>query len=277
MTASRSELGESALALAAGHPVLPLEPCGKRPLAGLGLHSATQDRETVVSWWQRWPDANVGLRCDGLLVFDVDGESGEQSLAQLEDRYGPLPSSRVVFTGKGQHRYFGARMPAGNSTQGLGRPAGLDLRGGARGYVAAPPSIHASGRRYEWANEDPIAALPESWLRPLTERQNGFDVPPSQNRFGFPSTETGYGRSALESELEVLLRAQPGERNEALNRSVFRLAQLVAGGQLPADRVERSARQAAVMLGLEPVETAATFRSALVAGRRFPRLPRARA
>jgi hypothetical protein len=27
------------------------------------------------------------------------------------------------------------------------------------------------------------------------------------------------------------------------------------------------------MLGLEPVETAATIRSALAAGRRFPRLP----
>jgi hypothetical protein len=277
MTTSRSDLGESALALAAGHPVLPLEPCGKRPLAGLGLRSATQDRETVASWWRRWPTANVGLRCDGLLVFDVDGENGERSLVRLEERFGPLPPSRIVFTGKGQHRYFRCPMLAGNSTQGLGRPAGIDLRGGTRGYVAAPPSVHASGRRYEWANEDPIAELPENWLRPLTERQNGFDTPPNQNRFGFPSTETGYGRQALESELEVLLRAQPGERNETLNRSVFRLAQLVAGGQLTADRVENSARQAALMLGLEPVETVATIRSALVAGRRFPRLPRARA
>ena len=99
----------------------------------------------------------------------------------------------------------------------------------------------------------------------------------ARNRFGFGSTETGYGRRALEAELEVLLRAQPGERNEALNRSVFRLAQLVAGGQLTASRVESSARQAALMLGLEPVETAATIRSALAAGSRFPRLPRARA
>ncbi len=86
MTASPSELGESALALAAEQPVLPLEPCGKRPLAGLGLRSATQDRETVASWWERWPDANIGLRCDGLLVFDVDGEAGERSLARLEER-----------------------------------------------------------------------------------------------------------------------------------------------------------------------------------------------
>ena len=145
MTTSRSELGESALALAAEQPVLPLEPCGKRPLAGLGLRSATQDRETVASWWLRWPDANIGLRCDGLLVFDVDGKAGERSLARLEERYGPLPASRAVVTGKGEHRYFRCPMPAGNSTQGLGRPAGLDLRGGTRGYVCAPPCVHASG------------------------------------------------------------------------------------------------------------------------------------
>ncbi len=272
MTASRSELREGALALAAAQPILPLEPCGKRPLAGLGLRSATQDRETVASWWRRWPKANIGLRCDGLLVFDVDGKAGEQSLARLEEHYGPLPASRVAVTGKGQHRYFRCPMLAGNSTQGLGRPAGIDLRGGVRGYVCAPPSRHVSGRRYEWANEDPIAELPERWLQPLREIHLALAVSESQKHFGI-GAETGYGRRALESELEILLRAQPGERNVALNRSVFRLAQLVAGGQLAAGRVESSARPAALMLGLEPAETAATIRSALAAGRRFPRLP----
>jgi hypothetical protein len=280
MATFRSELGESAIALAATQPVLPLEPRGKRPLPGLGLRSATQDRETVVSWWRRWPDANIGLRCDGLLVIDVDGASGEQSLTRLEDRYGSLPASRIAHTGKGEHRYFRCPMLAGNSTQGLGRPAGIDLRGGARGYVCAPPSRHASGRRYVWANEDPIADLPESWLQPLVTFRPPVPVRPLGHLdvFTRPTpAETGYGRRALESELEVLLRARPGERNEALNRSVFRLGQLVASGQLSRGRVESSARHAGLMLGLEPAETTATVRSALTAGLRFPRLPRAHA
>jgi hypothetical protein len=275
-----SDLGECAIALAAVQPVLPLEPCGKRPLAGFGLRSATQDAETVASWWRRWPNANIGVRCDGLVVFDVDGEAGARSFARLEELFGPLPASRVASTGKGWHRWHRCPTPAGNSTRGLGNPAGIDVRGGTHGYVCAPPSVHASGRRYEWANEGPIADLPASWLKPLTVRdvsRTASDSVEARILRG-PSTETGYGRAALESELEVLLRAQPGERNEQLNRSVFRLAQLVAAGQLTESRVENAARRAAFMLGLEPGETAATIRSALTAGRRCPRLPsRARA
>ncbi|MCA1675613.1 MAG: bifunctional DNA primase/polymerase [Actinobacteria bacterium] len=40
---------------------------------------------------------------------------------------------------------------------------GIDLRGDGR-YVVAPPSIHASGRRYRW-DRRPIAAVP-AWMCP---------------------------------------------------------------------------------------------------------------
>ena len=251
-------------------PVLPLEPRGKRPLAGLGLRSATRDSETVRSWWSRWPEANIGLRCDGLTVFDVDGEAGKESLAQLEERYGALPDTRTALTGKGEHHWYRCRLPVGNSTQGLGHPAGLDIRGGARGYVCAPPSVHASGRRYEWANEGPIAELPASWLERLTATPY---LPRAASCEG--TTETAYGRAALDSELERLLRVRPGKRNEKLHLAVFRLAQLVAGGQLPRDRVERDCLEVALLLGLGAHESRLTIRSGMSAGLNFPRSPRA--
>src|SRR5262249_19297737 len=93
----------------------------------------------------------------------------------------------------------------------------------------------------------------------------------------FTSRDTAYGLAALHSELERLLGAHPGERNEELNRSVFRLAQLVGGGQLTRSRLEQDALRFSALLGLDPGEARSTVRSALAGGIRFPRSPRARA
>lgn len=274
MGTSPSSLGTAALDLAVEQPLLPLEPAGKKPLGRLGIRSATQDAETIARWWSRWPTANLGMRCDGLAVVDVDGPTGERSLARLEQKLGPLPASRAAKTGKGRHLYFRSPTLVGNSTAPLGAPEGIDLRGGSRGYVVAPPSLHASGHRYEWIDDRPPALLPDGWVGPLTAitrvplaDQNGFDA---QNGFD----QTGYGLRALESELERLLRAPSGRRNEELNRSTFRLAQLVAGGQLRRETLERAVTEAALLIGLEPNEIRGTIRSAIRGGARFPRLPR---
>lgn len=261
-----------ALALADEQPLIALEPRGKRPLAGLGLRHATQDPHTIARWWCDRPDANIGLRCDGLVVIDIDGPPGEASLDRLEDRFGTLPASRGVSTGKGRHLYFRCPTLVGNSTAPFGKPQGIDLRSGTRGYVAAPPSIHPSGRRYEWANVFPVAELPDEWRAALTT----IAYVPSPASFS--ATDTAYGLRALESELERLLGSQPGQRNEDLNRSVFRLAQLVGGGELTRSRVEQDAiRFAVALLGLDLGESRQTVRSALAGGVRFPRSPRARA
>src|SRR5437660_12610684 len=95
LRAAAGELLDAALSLAARRPVLPLEPAGKVPLGGYGLQHATRDTDVVRGWWREWPQANVGVRCDGLAVVDVDGTTGERSLTELERRFGPLPPTRT--------------------------------------------------------------------------------------------------------------------------------------------------------------------------------------
>jgi hypothetical protein len=139
----------------------------------------------------------------------------------------------------------------------------------------AAPSVHASGRVYSWIDDRPPAQLPRGWIEQLlrnTRRRDRAEEIQASHILGFDK-ETVYGRAALERELERLLRVSPGERNEALNRSVFRLAQLVAGNQLPLVRLEREAAELAYVLGLEAVEARETIRSAVAAGLRFPRSP----
>lgn len=144
----------------------------KAPLTAKGLHDATADPATVEGWWsQTWPEANVGVRTgDGLVVLDVDpGHGGGDSLHELERQHGQLPTTVEVLTGGGgRHLYFACGEAIRNSAGKLGQ--GLDIRGDG-GYVVCPPSVHQSGRRYEWSvdghpDEVGLAELP-GWLRTL--------------------------------------------------------------------------------------------------------------
>ncbi len=153
---------------------------GKHPRTAHGLKDASKDAAQIKSWFQQWPETNVGIvtgQASGLLVLDVDGEDGKASLQALTAMHGALPKTLCAMTGrtgedgnrKGCHYYF--RAPAGelirNSAGNLGK--GLDIRGEG-GYVVAPPSLHPSGRLYQWlAPEQPLADAPVWLLAKLSE------------------------------------------------------------------------------------------------------------
>jgi hypothetical protein len=154
-----------------GWSVIPIEARGKRPLvAWRPFQSRLATVAAVEDWFQRWPEANVGLvtgRVSGLVVLDVDARhGGTESLAALEQAHGVLPVTLEASTGGGgRHLYFRHPGPAVMNRVGL-RP-GIDLRGDG-GCVVAPPSVHPSGRRYAWLagrspDEARLASLPH-WL-----------------------------------------------------------------------------------------------------------------
>jgi hypothetical protein len=203
------------------------------------------------------------------VVFDLDPPEGERSLSRLEDQLGELPATRAQASGRGRHLFY--RLPehaaVGNSTFPLGYPPGLDLRAGRRGYVVIAPSRHASGREYRWLDpETPIAPLPSVWLDRLQQ------PPRIASATATPGNETtNYGLVALRRELARVRTAAEGRRNDALNRSAFKLAQLVAGGEIALDDVLVGARACALANGLTHAETMATIESAVRAGLCYPR------
>jgi len=141
---------------------------GKHPRIERWQEVATADTATVTAWWARWPGANFGVATGGgLLVLDVDpAHGGDGSLDALEKEHGPLPSTVACRTGGGgRHLYF--RGPASCRNR-VGFKPGLDVRADG-GLVVAPPSRHASGRRYAWLAAPavtPIAEMPP-WLLDL--------------------------------------------------------------------------------------------------------------
>ena len=132
-----------------GWHVFPLNRGAKTPMqGGRGYLDATTDPEAIRSWWTRFPDANIGIACgaSGLVVLDIDPRNGgEDTLARLVARHGPLPATLEARTGgssqPGRHLYF-----RGDLRKGVLGP-GLDLQG-AGAYVVAPPSVVVAP--YEW-------------------------------------------------------------------------------------------------------------------------------
>ena len=137
-----------------GWSVIPLEPRGKRPLIKWERYQFERPTNADArQWWRKEPNANVGIvtgRINRLVVLDVDpAKGGDQALTDLEHEHGALPKTVSVRTGGGgQHFYFQhPGVPIPNCAGKLG--PGLDVRGEG-GYVVAPPSIHLSGKPYEW-------------------------------------------------------------------------------------------------------------------------------
>jgi hypothetical protein len=186
-----------------GWPVFPLRARGKAPQIpkahpddatlqkecrgrcgqyGHGLYDATTDPGTVRTWWERWPNANIGVRSGlragggcGWDVIDVDGRIGLATLATLKHADCPADCSSQTFCGAtGKLPPVGARAftpgdpsepnhepgrhlytPATGSSNTTNAMPGIDLRGDG-GYVVVPPSVGPSGARYSWITRPEI-------------------------------------------------------------------------------------------------------------------------
>lgn len=145
---------------------------GKHPRTIIGVHAATSDPEAVRRWWETWEDANIGVAtggASGIFVVDVDPRhGGDATLKALLEKYEPggaFPQKVWASTGGGGwHLYFKhPGFPVKSHAGALG--PGVDVKGEG-GYVVAPPSLHASGRRYEWGGFDQPPDAPE-WLLSL--------------------------------------------------------------------------------------------------------------
>ncbi|MFI6737452.1 bifunctional DNA primase/polymerase [Nonomuraea sp. NPDC050451] len=123
---------------------------GKHPRIADWQKEASKRQTKVARWWERWPDANVGVltgRANGLLVIDIDPQNGGW-LSYQDALAGHLPSTYSPITGGGgQHIWL--RYPTGKQiTNRNNFPRGLDVRGDG-GFVVAAPSVTNKGR-YEW-------------------------------------------------------------------------------------------------------------------------------
>lgn len=133
-----------------GWKVFPCKPRGKEPIVLGGYKAASADPELIKSWWEAWPDANIGLAMadNGLFAIDVDPRNG--GYLTLPKLLPIIPETLHQITGGGGEHFI-LRLPLGEKLAGsLGD--GIDVK--ANGYILAAPSVHPSGGIYQW---DPLA------------------------------------------------------------------------------------------------------------------------
>lgn len=248
---------------------------GKHPLVRRGLYEATSDVSQIQRWWRQWRCANIGIVTgaeSGIAVIDIDLPPALGSLdALIAKRLAPTLTG--LTGGGGLHLIYACTDGAlGNSAGHLpgidAELPGMDLRGNG-GYIVGPPSLHRSGRSYQWLDVNcAIASAPE-WLKQPVRTQVDLDGVASAD---FDGDGTRYGLAVLRDEMDRLRAAGVGSRNHQLNRSAFSLARLVAGGELLESAARASALATAIAIGLSEPESRQTIDSAFEAGSRRPRV-----
>lgn len=236
-----------------GVPVVPVEPGTRWSLmgpTGPGHRNATSDKAILTDLWVRYPHADAAVAStDKLVVIDVDakhGFDGRDTLADLEERYGPLPEAPTATTPNGGlHYYFRAVADVRSSVARLG--TAVDVRG--KGSLLFPPPCRGYSYWIGYSAADlELPELPAGWIAALRRLEDGRGEP------GEPFV--------LPDEIGA------GGRNDTL----FRYAASMRAREVPVELIEGALRKAnrercAPPLGDREITTILRSVSALPAGR----------
>ncbi len=188
---------------------------GKHPLGALvlnGLTNATTDETTIRDWFERYPEANLGLALErsGLMALDIDGHDWQQKIKDAETKLGELPPAPTQRSGSGAyHAVFALPSVGIKGELKTGSGGKITLRG--RNYIVIAPSNHQSGGHYEWLSGKSLddmqaPALPAAWLEEIRADR-------VEQSIAVPSTFGDESPGLIEAARERLRRHGPAIAN----------------------------------------------------------------
>ena len=144
----------------------------KRPLldSWLELQSRRSTPEEIKKWYTLLPDAGIAVvtgKISNITVLDIDAKHNR---SPKEFKIPPTVSSQTG--GGGVHIFFKYHPSKSSNGQLFG--LGVDLKSDG-GYVVLSPSIHNSGKKYEWMlspSNTEMAEVPEWLIQALDNNKN---------------------------------------------------------------------------------------------------------
>lgn len=151
-------------------PSCPERSWGKHPIGKRWQVDATSDVDVVRDRF-RGHTGNIGIVIGGtdLIALDADGEQGVRDLGALE-----LPDTMSAVSGSGQGKHcvlrLGVNMDPTKITDRRIPHTQIDIK--KKGQIVVAPSMHRSGKCYEWLTTDTIADLPQHVYDLITARSS---------------------------------------------------------------------------------------------------------
>lgn len=221
-----------------GLAVFPLLPQSKEPATSHGFKDATTDQEQIRQWWSENPNFNIGIatgNVPGVIVIDVDGQAGEQSLVILEQEYGKLPVTvtqitpgKIIegqHTGRGRHLIFKTGGRSFSCQQDIFKSKSkVDIKSDG-GYIVAARSIHPHGTGfYEFAAEFSFedmepAELPSTWVTFLHSEQQK-----KKRAAATEHTLPSASEAVIEACRQEIARCMPAIEGDSGDKQTFTIA-----------------------------------------------------
>jgi hypothetical protein len=250
--------------------------------------AATRGIEVIGRWWTDWPQANIGTNAGragerGVVFIDLDPRNlGNlqklRTLASLDEQ--DINTPTFITGGGGRQLTYDAEGRDFVASNMLIEAPGIDIRAGDT-YSILPPSLHISGRRYQWLEgkawgEIPLQPLPEGLLPLLKVREPNTEpelIPdPPSDLLSTPNLHP-WVAGALKDSLDKIHNAREGTRNTLLHNNSFGLYQIALAHEaiLPESELFKLLFNAGVSIGLDETEIIKTLASARAGAMKKPR------
>ena len=180
-----------------GWSLIPLKPYSKEPLVPWkALQKRKLTEPEIAGLLEQYPDANIGVVTGTISrIFVLDADAPE-----VVKRWG-TPETPIAETSRGRHYYY--QLPDSAVPSIVGVADGVDIKAEG-GYVVAPPSVHPSGRCYQWVipprGLDPFGAEPApppAWLMELLSKHRARSGTLARIVQGVPQGQRNISSAAL--------------------------------------------------------------------------------